>query len=276
MVGEYEPEVDESSAEERAGYWQAGIGLQQVDGLSVSKELDELASANINGLIGYDAVEQTVIDNYRGLDFSNADVRGGLEADLVATRIARLLSKNDFVLSVATLQSIHRTLFKGLELFERSLDPGIFKSQNWQKSEPILYGQSVVYGSADAVEANLVEAINAERAYAYLMPLNYTSIQHAAAFCAQIWQIHPFSEGNTRAIAVFVEKHLRAMGCHVDNSLFEQHSAYFRDALVRRCYMNAEKAVQREPLHLERFFDNLLLGGQNKLTFVELYVDALK
>jgi fido (protein-threonine AMPylation protein) len=275
MFGGYEPEVDNSSDDEKAGHWQVGIGLQLVDGLTVSDDLHRLAGDNIRGLIGYDAVEQALIDNYRDKDLDNIDIRNAFEADLVATRIARLLSKDDFILSVATLKSIHRELFKGLEFLGRNLAPGVFKNQNWRKSEPVLYGDSVRYGSADSVEENLAEVVDEQRRVTYLLPFEKSDVEKLAAFCSRIWEIHPFSEGNTRTVAVYIEKYLRKMGLRVDNEAFEAHSAYFRDALVRSCYMNAGRGVQRTPRFLERFFENLLLGTKYHLTHKELYAREL-
>jgi len=271
----YEPESDSSSSAERRSYWQVGIGLQQVDGLTVSQELVELSEANIQGLVGYDAVEQTVIDNYRSRDLSNTGIREGFEADLVAARITRLLSKNGFILSIASLKAIHRELFQGLELLDRNLTPGEFKDRNWRKSERILYGQSVQYGSADTVEDNLREAIADERKTPYILPFEHEGIARLSTFCSLIWQIHPFSEGNTRTVAVFIEKYLRSMGLPIDNSHFELHSVYFRDALVRSCFADAQLGVSREPLFLQHFFENLLLGTNHAFVFQELYVEAL-
>jgi fido (protein-threonine AMPylation protein) len=49
-------------------------------------------------------------------------------------------------------------------------------------------------------------------------------------FISKIWQIHPFREGNTRTIAVFMIKYLRKLGFKVDNEPFKEHSLFFRDA----------------------------------------------
>ena len=51
----------------------------------------------------------------------------------------------------------------------------------------------------------------------------------------------------------------------MNNDLFERHSWYFRNALVRANYRNVVKGVEREPLFLIRFFRNLLLGENNEL-----------
>ena len=42
----------------------------------------------------------------------------------------------------------------------------------------------------------------------------------------------------------------------------EEHSWYFRNALVRVNYRNVAKGIEHTPVYLERFFRNLLLGEQ--------------
>lgn len=90
-------------------------------------------------------------------------------------------------------------------------------------------------------------------------------IEHLARFVAGLWQIHPFGEGNTRTTPVFTIKYLRYLGFSVNNDLFELHSWYFRNALVRANYRNVVKGVEREPIFLIRFFRNLILGEENIL-----------
>jgi hypothetical protein len=72
-------------------------------------------------------------------------------------------------------------------------------------------------------------------------------------------------KGNTRTIAIFIIKYLRSLGFSVNNELFERHSWYFRNALVRANYRNVVKGIERESIFLIRFFRNLLLGEKNIL-----------
>jgi hypothetical protein len=65
------------------------------------------------------------------------------------------------------------------------------------------------------------------------------------------------------------------MGFNVDNDQFEQHSVYFRDALVRSCYMNASAGVEKQPSYLRKFFENLLLATNHELRVSELYLQQL-
>ena len=64
---------------------------------------------------------------------------------------------------------------------------------------------------------------------------------------------------------VFAIKYLRSQCFQVNNELFEQHSWYFRNALVRANYRNLSKGISYEPLFLIRFFRNLLFGEKNIL-----------
>ena len=72
-------------------------------------------------------------------------------------------------------------------------------------------------------------------------------------------------EGNTRTTAVFIEKYLRSLGYKVDNEMFEKHSRYFRDALVRANYANLPKNIAKTDEFLVKFFENLLLGSNHSL-----------
>ena len=56
--------------------------------------------------------------------------------------------------------------------------------------------------------------------------------------------------------------------------MFERHSWYFRNALVRANYRNLEKNINYEPVFLVRFFRNLLLGENNLLKNRYMMVDA--
>lgn len=91
------------------------------------------------------------------------------------------------------------------------------------------------------------------------------AIKHIAKFTSDIWQIHPFCEGNTRATAVFIIKYLKTFGFDINNDIFARKSWYFRNALVRANYNNLKKGISSTTKYLELFFENLLLGYENEL-----------
>lgn len=95
-------------------------------------------------------------------------------------------------------------------------------------------------------------------------------------FCATLWQIHAFCEGNTRTTAVFMIKYLRTLGFNVVNNMFAQNSWYFRNALVRANYSNLQKGIAETTIYLERFFRSMLLGEEHSFRNRELLIDWKK
>ena len=93
-------------------------------------------------------------------------------------------------------------------------------------------------------------------------------VKHISRFIANVWQIHPFGEGNTRTTAVFAIQFLRHLGFEVTNEIFAENSKYFRNSLVRANYTNMQYGITETTEYLERFFRNLLMGEQNELKSV--------
>ena len=110
----------------------------------------------------------------------------------------------------------------------------------------------------DYKEMNMVEVIN-----------NITN------FSSNIWQVHPFREGNTRTTALFIQKYLISLGYNVDNTLFKDKSIYYRNALVRSNYFNNELGIKEDNSYLIKFYENLLLGKNNNLRSEDLIVKEL-
>ena len=90
-------------------------------------------------------------------------------------------------------------------------------------------------------------------------------INRLCVFVSNIWQVHPFGEGNTRTTAIFIQKYLISKGFNVNNDLFKDNSLYFRNALVKANYSNIAKGIEEDKTYLKMFFENLLLGKNNKL-----------
>lgn len=157
---------------------------------------------------------------------------------------------------------IHRYLFAGI-LDENST--GKFRTYNITKAEPILSGETVYYGSAETLRETLDYNFAQEKGFNYKGLSKPETAEHIAKLVSSIWQIHPFTEGNTRTTAVFLIKYLRMLGLNAYNELFEEHALYFRNALVRANYQNFEKDIYYASEYLHRFFDNLLLGKKSAL-----------
>ena len=99
------------------------------------------------------------------------------------------------------------------------------------------------------------------------------AIRHLTRFCANLWQIHAFCEGNTRTTAVFMIKYLRTLGFKVVNDVFAENSWYFRNALVRANYSDLTQGVTETTIYLESFFRSMLLGEEHDLRNRVMHVD---
>ncbi|WP_394524831.1 Fic family protein [Lacrimispora sp. JR3] len=248
----------------KKSYWDAAKGLQQVDGLTPTQYLSELAEANIEGELSYEEVEDLLYKRYE--DETPEDIeRRNKEADLVAARIAHILDSPGYPLQIASLKAIHRELFK--DIYDHA---GQFRLVNIYKQEPILNGATVKYTNYTALEDTLEYDFNVEKSKSYSGYTQEQIIKRIASFTSSIWQAHPFMEGNTRTTAVFMECYLNNMGFQVDNTMFKNCSHYFRNALVRANYALYAKGIVETNEFLEKFYRNLLIGGKDNLSNREL------
>lgn len=88
----------------------------------------------------------------------------------------------------------------------------ILRTVNIRKHEWVLKEASVTYGDAATLKQSLVRDFADEREFDYGGKPPAKIIPHFARFIAQIWQVHPFGEGNTRTTAVFAIKYLQSLG----------------------------------------------------------------
>ena len=247
---------------EKSIAWAIATGLQQVDGLTPSKYLYDTARRNIEGEITIAEAKKIIDSYYESKSVRTEDDDDEEEADKVSARITELLSEKSFSFAPNQLLSIHERLFKGVFY---NVKAGKFRDYNITKKEWVLDGDTVLYANADLISETLKYDFETEKNFDYSKLVPEESVKHITRFIANIWQIHPFGEGNTRTTAVFTIKYLKSLGFNVNNEPFEKNSWYFRNALVRANYTNMQKGIYMNTEYLERFFRNLLLGEHNEL-----------
>jgi len=258
----------EPDKKEKGKNWQTAIGLQQVDGLKPSAYLIENAIQNIEGKITIDEVQYRIDSYYKTKTVRTDDDDRTKEADLVSTRIVKILSNETFSFSPLEYIAIHRELFTGIYKFA-----GKIRDYNISKAEWVLNGKSVLYANAPQIRATLDYDFNQEKQYDYKSTDFEQSIRRLVKFISSVWQIHAFGEGNTRTTAVFTIKYLRSWGYKIDNKPFAKHSWYFRNALVRANYNDWTNNIHATPEYLMLFFGNLLLGENNILKNRTLHIN---
>ena len=259
--------LGEPKLKEKTVAWQTAIGLQAVDGLSVSDYLLKTAKENIEGKITDKEANARISNYYEDCCDRYAIEAGTKEADIVAGRIASLLAEKNFSFTPAFWMSVHRYLFK--DVF---MHAGKIRTYNISKNEWVLNGKSVFYASYDSIPMIMEYDFKTEAAFSYKNLSKAAISRHLAQFACDIWQIHPFGEGNTRSTAVFIIKYLNSLGYSISNEAFAKYSWYFRNALVRANYNDLPNGVHATTVYLEKFFENLLYNGNNEIKNRYLHV----
>ena len=263
--------IRESEPEERdRGYaWHTAIGLQAVDGLKNSKYLIDAAIKNIKGDISIDEAGELLNSYYKENPKAEEGDRTE-EADKVALQIAKILSEKAFSFTPNEYISIHRKLF--IDIYNHA---GKIRDYNITKKEWVLDGATVLYGSASELRATLDYDFSEEKKFSYKNLTMNETIHHLAVFVSRLWQIHIFSEGNTRTTAVFFIKYLRTLGFDVTNDVFAENAWYFRNALVRANYNDLKMGVHETTEYLELFLRNLLLEEKNELRNRDMHISGI-
>ena len=190
-------------------------------------------------------------------------------------RMESLLLDDKFSLSSSYLCKLHGEVFRDIYL-----DSGIFRSYNIAKDESQLNDNTVLYADYHNIRDLLNAIFDRERSIDYKKLDPDSKIRCVTDFCAKIWGIHPFSEGNTRVTALYIEKYLRYLGFKVNNSLFQENANYFRNALVRANYYNYKYGVLKDNRYLYMFFRKLLVDqnivlDDGKVCVWELFDDKI-
>ena len=256
---------------EKTKTWETAIGLQDVDGLKPSDYLIKTAKDHIEGAININQAKAR-IDEYYQVQGSRKNFESeNEEADKVSVRIAEILSEKAFNFAPTELLNIHKRLFSGI--FDGA---GMYRNYNFTKKEWILNGDTVTYASFETIKPTLEYDFEQERNFSYKGLGIDESIKHLCRFTSNIWQIHPFCEGNTRTTAVFLIKYLRTFGFNVNDAVFAENSWYFRNSLVRANYNNFKKNVFEDTSFLEKFFYNLLTNSSYKLKNRYTHIDNIQ
>jgi fido (protein-threonine AMPylation protein) len=261
---------ESSDAALKQGLWDTAIGLQAVDGLAPSPELLDVAAANIANKLTYEQVKAEIERSYSHKDKSIAVVHDAYECDMVSARMVEILDMQPFTYTYHAFRQIHKKLFDGI-----LDDAGRYRDYDIEKSEPILFGDTVTYASFPYIEDRYRDDLEVERGARYDYPPTAEQVRRIADLTSRLWITHGFGEGNTRTTAVFIQMYLRSMKMPINNEPFKEHSLYFRNALVRANYSNLFKGVASTNKYIIAFFENVLANGENKLSNHDLIVNEL-
>ena len=242
--------------------WEIAIGLNKVDNLKPSSFLREL----IDKKLSCDEMEKEIL-KYYGFRYLTSKIERDLqECDLVSIRTVKLLENKEFKFSIDYLKKIHKSLFR--DILKKNY-VGIFRNYNISKNESVLSGNSVIYTDYRELTECLNYDFEREKKNDYKnLPLD-EKINKVSNFISSIWQVHPFIEGNTRTIIIFLIKYLKKLGFKLNEDIFIENSLYFRNALVLSNYSNRELKISNDFRFLTSFFIKLIVNYDEKLLLIK-------
>lgn len=246
---------------------ETGSGLQDVDHLKNSSYFISESERYIRGEISLFELEDIITSYYKQ---KPEEAERTEEADLIAIRIAQIISEDTFSFTVGQLISIHKRLFEDV-----LIHAGKLRKYNFIKKEWVLDWATVWYGDYRELETMLAYDFNTEKNFSYSNLSMDEIVDHLSVFISNLWQIHPFEEGNTRTTAVFVIKYLRSLGFDITNDVFAKNAWFFRNSLVRANYRNLQQGVVEDRSFLIKFLRNLLLNENNELHNKELHISVI-
>ena len=231
---------------EKIDNWYTAIGLQKVDNLEPSSYLLELISLFEDDQITEKELEDQLYKYYELQRLNNKQIIKTYECDIVSSRMAKLLNNyKKFYLSEEYLKLLHYNLFKDIYVFA-----GTYRKTNLFKKEKILDGKTVSYSNYQDIESYLEYDFNEFK------NKNFT-IENLAKFISNIWQVHPFNEGNTRTVILFTLHYLQKQGLDVDYHFFKNDSKAFRNSLVISNYENLREKIYPDISLLENYLKRL-------------------
>ncbi len=166
-----------------------------------------------------------------------------VEADITGYTMAALYSTEFAKFDSRALLEVHWIIFGDLYQWA-----GQIRTIQISKSEYVLGGDTVRYTHPKEIKKELAAACK-EVSTLRKVKDQAELISRIARLSARLWQIHPFREGNTRAVVAFSVILARSFGIEVRAELFKKNAAYVRNALVW-----ASQGVYSKFEYLERIY----------------------
>lgn len=175
-----------------------------------------------------------------------------VEAQLIIASVVDIYSiidDLDFTDSTS-LQIIHRFLFENLYTWA-----GEFRTINIYKNERVLNGLSVMYCDKNYIKDTL------DCIFEWVMQIDWTSKNQQlplqfTKFMTDLWHVHPFREGNTRTISIFMKLFADKNNLDFNAELLSQNAGYLRNALVMAAVEEKPEAIYLQRIITEALSNN--------------------
>ena len=185
------------------------------------------------------------------------------EADITNLAMLAIYNHKYDKYDTKTLLDIHFAIFG--QIYDWA---GGFRTIQIVKYEDVLGGDSVKYAFPKEIKKQLNVAIKEISKLKRNGENDKDIVFRLVRIIGNIWQIHPFREGNTRSVIVFAVLLAKSLGFEVKHELFKVHSAYVRNSLVY-----ASQGIYSKYEYLEKIFFDAMLDS-NTGTDIEVSKDS--
>lgn len=162
---------------------------------------------------------------------TNADELKYREEKAVLGRMQLLSIKknniNSHEFNLETLLKFHKYLFQDVYSWA-----GTLKVDSLYKGQDILNGQSVPYCPREYLEENLNSVFNKMKKYDWGNNSNKDKVIKFADIYQELWQCHPFNEGNTRTTSMFMKQFAEVKKIPIDFPKLFQDPKTLRNSFV--------------------------------------------
>ena len=184
---------------------------------------------------------------------------------IIYNRIDSLLKNGDFSLDGSCLRYYNYYIFNGIEGC-----CGRYREMNISKFEDILDKRSVKYSDYRDIKYYVDYEIELEKLKDYSKFNKKDIINSISDFTIKLWSTHPFLEGNTRTISVFIRNYLRELGYKTDNELFLILFKYYRDSLALASYNDI--FTSGDDSYLKSFYNKIIFNNIDGLKHIKKLV----
>ncbi len=167
----------------------------------------------------------TVLKNLASI--RDQDKLDEFESTMVQLALVKLYKESIDVASARSIFEIHKALFSNV--YEWA---GEKRTINIYKHEQILAGLSVEYSKFGDIDMQLSSVDSEIQKYNWDYISEKKKIEKITRIISSIWQIHPFREGNTRAVATFLFFFMKDKGLKLNTEFLSNNAKFFRNALV--------------------------------------------
>lgn len=137
------------------------------------------------------------------------------------------INRNFIFNDLNDIYKIHKMLFENV--YEWA---GETRKINIYKEEPVLSGLSVQYEKYNKIERSITDLNKKFLEIKWDELSKIEIIDNIVRIFSSLWQIHPFSEGNTRAVSTLMFLFVKKKKLKLNQDFMQEHAKYFRNALV--------------------------------------------